>query len=283
VLALDLHRAALHRPVAEEEEVEAAAEPAAEVEQVLDRMLFAGVVIADELDPELVQVIELGEHDFLVELEVGDAVEQQSARHRPHLEDGHVVAVQRELFRDGQPRWPAAHDRDAPARRRLARPLHVPVVLADVIGDVRLELADGHRRLVRADHARALAQLLLRADAAADVGHVRRLVERFRGAQDVAVGEMEERAGDVVVQRAGLHAGRVLAQQTPLRLEHGELGRVRLVDFVPVVDAPLRILLGRLVDVDVVTLTSVHARTPLHARRPRRLYQRRAVTAVRIA
>ena len=164
------------------------------LEQFVDGDVFPHVGVADELDPELPQVVELSIEHLFLHLEVGDAVEQDSARLRPGVEEGDLVAALRQLLRDGKAgRARADHGRATPARRRQLGHRQ-PLSQALVVGDERLQLSDRHRRLgvdvVRPDGERddavAFAEPLLRAEAAAHIGQVARLAERVRRADDVA-------------------------------------------------------------------------------------------------
>ena len=118
------------------------------------------------------------------------------------------MAGLRELLRGGEAGRTRADDGDRCAgtgdlgHRDPGRP-------ALEVGAVLLELADLHRRrlALEADDARALAELLLRADPAADLRQVRGLAEDTGRADGVGVLDPPERCRDVVPERAGLRHG----------------------------------------------------------------------------
>src|SRR5262249_48450970 len=111
-------------------------------------------------------------HDVLLELEVGDAVDQQAADAVVAIVDRDLVALAPELLGGGKPGRPRAHDADAllPPARGRDRP-H-PALLPGGVGDVLLDRADGDRLEALFDDAVAFAQPVLRADAAAYFGKV---------------------------------------------------------------------------------------------------------------
>ena len=82
VLALDAQLAADARAGAEEDGVVALRE------EVVDRDVVADAGVADELDAELLEVLDLVVEDLFLHLEVGDAVEEDAAGLGPGLEDG---------------------------------------------------------------------------------------------------------------------------------------------------------------------------------------------------
>ena len=176
--------------------------------------------------PSLSRYCELVLQHVLAELEVRDAVEQDAAGLRPGVVHRAGVAALRQLLGDGHAGRARADDGDLQAARRRQHGQRHAEVLALVVGDERLELADRDRRLLVAvgpdgerDDALALAQALLRAEAAAQLGQVARLAELLGGAVDVADLEQLERAGDVVVDRAGLLARRRRALDAAHRLD----------------------------------------------------------------
>src|SRR3972149_4913369 len=76
-----------------------------------------------------------------------------------------------------------------------------------LVGDERLQLANGDRYRHLTDDAIALAQLFLRAETAAHVGGGGGGAEDLGGGHDVALFQLQEGAGDIVVEGAGLLAG----------------------------------------------------------------------------
>src|SRR5690606_23599996 len=112
------------------------------------------------------------------------------------------VAPPREALRSADASRPGTHDRHGTAggchRRRRRR----PAMRVLPFRRKRLELADGDRKGVLADHAVALAKALLRAEAAAHLRQFARLAEHVGRAVEVALLQEPERARDVVVDRA---------------------------------------------------------------------------------
>ena len=89
----------------------------------------------------------------LLHLELGDAVPQQAADAVGPLEHGHGVACTGELLRGGQPGRTGAHDGDLFARQLVRRQRNDPTLVEGVVDDLDLDLLDGHRILVDAEHA----------------------------------------------------------------------------------------------------------------------------------
>ena len=152
-------------------------------------------VFADELDRQRFEALQpLVEH-VLLQLEVRDAVAQHAAHLRPRVEDRHGVAALRQLLRDGQPGRPGADDRDAaPGRphgrlRATSRSRQASATNAS-----SRPIATGFAFLPTTQCA--LAEALLRAEAPAHLRHRARLVEDVRGADDVALLELPERAAE---------------------------------------------------------------------------------------
>src|SRR5690606_36276007 len=105
------------------------------------------------------------------------------------------------------------------------------------LGDEGLELTDRDRQRVLADDAVPLAEAFLRAEAAAHLRELARLAEDVRGAVDVALLELPERARNVVVDRARLLTRRCGALDAALRLDLRRLKVEQVVDLVPFLDA----------------------------------------------
>src|SRR5690606_16191513 len=105
-------------------------------------------------------------------LEVRNAVDEQAAHAVMAVVDMNLIALAPQLFRRREAAGAGADDADGEAEL-LARGegLH-PALVPGGIRDVALHRADGHRIEARLDDAIALAQPVLRADAAADLGEV---------------------------------------------------------------------------------------------------------------
>src|SRR5690606_25062972 len=124
--------------------------------------------------------------DLLAHLEVGDAVEEHAARLGPSLEDRALVAAPLEVLGDGEAGRPGANDGAGVTRAGGLGFGHreSAVTLALLIGEERLESADGDGRVLdavgpdgEADDAGALAEVLLRAEASAHLRQRRGLAE----------------------------------------------------------------------------------------------------------
>src|SRR5690606_26429114 len=109
----------------------------------------------------------------LLQLEIGDAVYEKPACAVVTIVNGNLVAQRAQLFGGGEPGRTRADNRDMlrafdPGTERLH-----PALLPGGIGEELFNRADGHRAVARLlDDATALAQLVLRADTAADLRHV---------------------------------------------------------------------------------------------------------------
>src|SRR5262249_41181418 len=116
--------------------------------------------------------------------------------------DRDLVALAPELLGGGEAGRSRAHDADAlgPLAPRFDRP-H-PALLPGGVGDVLLDRADGDRFEALFDDAVALAQPVLRADAAAYFGKVVGRRGELVGLLQPALGGELQPVGDVVVQRA---------------------------------------------------------------------------------
>src|SRR5213592_428613 len=155
------------------------------------------------------------------------------------------MPLNRQDLRDCKAGRARADDGNSLAGRRCDRRKRPPAVVSLVIGDERLKPADRYRDRLLPDDAVPFAQRFLRAETAAHVGRRVRRSEDVSRAVDITVLQLEERAGDVVVQRAGDLAGRGRALNATVRLDLRRLEVVPLVHLEPIVDALLGLLLWR--------------------------------------
>ena len=238
VLVLQPQLHALDRAGRDEDGVEVALE-------LLERHVLADADAEDELDAEVAQPLDaVGDAD-LVLLEVGDAVVQQPARHRPGVVDDDAMAGPRDALGDADAGGPGADDREALARRgRSHGGRRLPVGELPLRHE-RLELADGDRLALLADDAMALAKPLLGAEPSTHLGQLAGLAEDVGGAVEVALFEQPEGGGDVVADGAGDQAGGGGALDAAGRLGLGGLGVEEVEDLVPVAAADLGWLLVR--------------------------------------
>src|SRR6266853_534117 len=126
---------------------------------------------------------------LLLELEIGDAIDEEAADAVVAVVDMHLIALAPQLLGGGKAGRAGADDADgpielAPRPRRLD-----PAFGEGGLGDVFLDRADGHGIEALLDDAIALAEAVLRTDAAAHFGHV--VSER---AMDLAIGDAALRA-----------------------------------------------------------------------------------------
>ncbi len=140
--------------------------------------------------------------DRLLELEIRDAVAEQTARRRVLLEDVHLMAGASELLGRGEPRRPRADDGDALAGFGLGRLRLNRAVLDRLVGNGALDGFDGHGHVVDVERAGGFARR--RADAPGDLRKIVRRVEIARGFSPLAVEDEVVPIGDLVVDRAAV-------------------------------------------------------------------------------
>lgn len=245
VFARGLHRIAGSGPVAEEDSVVAAPE-----------QLFYPV-LPPQAHPALEahsQSLQQRQGHFLLQLEVWNAVKQQTARARPGVKDCYAVAALGELFGDGQARRARAHHGQLVARGRHGDRNGIAVAVPQVVHREGFELADSNGLRGAAENAGAFTQLFLRADATADVRHIAGLEELQGGLGEPPLGDQEHRLRDAVVQRAGPHARGVLALEAPRGLLDCHLRGEPQEHLVPVIDPGVGLLLGERRGLDVEAL-----------------------------
>ena len=231
---------------------------------VTARQQLVHAVLAPDVDPALkahaltFQALDQSLHHFFLQLEVGNAVEQQAAGARPGVKDGDAVAAPGQFFRHRQPGRAGSDHRHLIAAGRH-RKLHQEAVgRAQVVGAESLQLADPHRRAPGGEHAGAFTERLLRADASADVGHVAGLEKLLRPLSEAPAGNQEHGLGNVVAHRAGVHAGSVLALQAARGLIDRHLLREAQEGLVPIVHAQVGLLLVEGIGLNAVALVAPH-------------------------
>ena len=93
-----------------------------------------------------------------------------------------------------------------------------------IVGSEAFQIADGDRRRVHLQvDAAALALLLLRTDPPAYGRQCRCLLEDSGGFQEMSPLDVLDEVGDVDIDRAAFHAGRLRTVETAFRLLHGHL------------------------------------------------------------
>ena len=142
----------------------------------------------------------------------GDAVFVQPAELLLRLEDRDLMAEHGQAMGAGEPGRPAADHRHALARRRR-RAKGCDARCEQMIGGIALQRADIHRLVLAGLRTQALlAQHLGRADPRAGAAEDVLLEDGDRRALHVAGRDLADEAGDVDAGRAGLDAGRVVAE-----------------------------------------------------------------------
>ncbi len=117
----------------------------------------------------------------------------------------------------------------------------VTFVAAFVIHREDFQFAAQDRCVVFVQHARTLAERLVRADASANFGQGTGLVIQVGGIREASLLDQPHGRGDVVVRGAGHHAGRrVRAMDAARSLHHGALGVEFDDDVIEVTGAFLR-------------------------------------------
>ena len=194
--------------------------------QLVEAEILADRAVQVEVDAAFGQQARAPLDHVFFQLEVGDAVDQQAADPVVAVVDVDLVAAPAQLLGDREPRGAGADHADR-FRALAGRPRRLdPALFEGGVGDVLLDRADGDRLEALLDHAVALAEPVLRADPAADLGHVVGRRGELVGLLEAALGGHPQPVRDVVVERAVdlaerdaalLAAGRLLGR--PLRPE----------------------------------------------------------------
>src|SRR5271169_4229773 len=169
-----------------------------------------------ELDTLSRHLLDAAVDEMLLHLKIGDAVAQQASDAIALFEKRHPVAGARQLLRGGKPRGTGAHHGHALAGPGGGRLGPDPTLPERVIDDGLLNLLDGYRRLVDAEHAGGLAR-----GRANTAGEFRKIVGRMQHAdgfapaaainQIVPVGnDIVQRTAGVAKRHAAVHAPRAL-------------------------------------------------------------------------
>ena len=214
VLARDVEEAGKARAHAQEHGVKAL---------LLEELLGVGDAAHDavvlELDAQVLEAVDLALDDGLGQTELGDAVGQHAAAGEEGLEHRDVVAVLGKLAGAGDAGRAGAHHGDLLAVGRLD--LGLARKLAGIVAEEALELADCDGLALLVEDAVALALVLLRAHAAADGGEHALLVDDIEAPAEVALANLLDEVRDVDVDRAALHALRLLAVEAAVGLGDG--------------------------------------------------------------
>ena len=245
VLALDAHELREACARADEDGVEAVL-----LHQVTQLARVADDVVRVDRHADLPKPFDLVLDDGLRETEFGDAVDEHAAALVERLEHRDAVAGLGAVRRAGDGGGTRTDDGDALPGLRGTDERFLGVRLAREIGAETLDAADGdglvHALEELAHRAELLALLLLGADTSAHRRKKGGLLDDPERAREVPGGHLREEAGDVDCNGATLHTGLGGALEAARRLTLRHLGRVAEGDFVHVVGADRRILLGHL-------------------------------------
>ncbi len=215
--------------------------------QLRERHVTAHLGVQVEHDAALLQQLPAAQHDVLFQLEAGDAVHHQAAHAVMPVINMHLVAAAAQLLGRRKPARARAHHANA-LRELLAGGDRLDPALGErVVGDEALDGTDGDALEAALDDAVALAQPVLRADAAADLGEVVGGRAHLVGLVQPAFRGQLQPVRNVVVQRAvdGTERHAALAAPAGLRLRQRD-GEVA-VDLVKIGHACRRIALVGLV------------------------------------
>ncbi len=215
--------------------------------QLRQRRVAADLKAFMEMDARCAETLDATGDDLLLQLEAGDAIDEQAAGAIMPVIDMHLIAMAPQIFGRRQSRRPRTDDAD-----RLVRAVADgddrldPTFLPGGVGDELLDRADGDRAMARKfDHAIALAESILRADAAADLGHGRGRGGEIIGLAQPTLGGKAQPVRDVVVQRAVRRAIGHAALRAAARLLLGLLQQIGARDLGKVFGPNLgRALLG---------------------------------------
>ena len=176
--------------------------------------------------------------EFVRRLVGGEAVFVEPAELVFRLEDGDLVAVTGQPVRAGQPGRPAADDGDFLAGRRCPHEFLLAAAHQGVSGEA-LQQADPDRLVLGpVAHAGRLAQGFGRADPGAHAADDVLLEDGVGRPLGVPGRDLADEQRHVDARRAGVHAGRVVAEIAALRLDQRLVRAERRMD-IGKIDADL--------------------------------------------
>ncbi len=216
--------------------------------QVFHRGIATDLEILVEDDAAVLEPLDAALDDRLFQLEAWDAVHQQPTHAIVPIIDVYLIAARPHQVRHRQPGGPGADHRDRLALGRPGGQRFDPALLPGGIGDVFLDRADRDRAVAgEFDDAIALAQPVLRADAAADLGHGRGRVGKLIGLAQPPLGGEPQPVRNMIVERAVRRAIRHAALRATRRLLFGLGDLERARDLAEVACALARRALLRIV------------------------------------
>ena len=205
-------------------------------DRVVGREEFVEADIAPHVDtqPELnahaLEYLAARLHDRLLELERRNAEGEQPTDARVPIVDDRGDAVADQDVRASESGRPGADDRDPLAGRLDLRQVRPPAGLERFIGDVLLDGSDRHGAELVIERAGALAQPVLRADAATHLGQRVRAVRQFRRLEQVSLFQQLQPVRNEVVHGALPLAERVATGKAATGLQCRVLGDIGAVD-----------------------------------------------------
>ena len=218
------------------------------LQELIDRVEAAGHRVDLDLDAELLDVLDfLLDDRILRQAELRDAVGQHAARLVQGLEDGHIVALLREVARAREAGRARADDGDFLRIGGALDRLDLFIRGELTVSDEALKAANRDGLPALREDAVLLALVLLRADAAADGWQRIRLLDGRDGTVEVALLDLADEGRDVNRDRAALAALRDLAVQAALCLGHGRILIVAKGHFLKVMGTDFRVLYRHLV------------------------------------
>src|ERR1035438_1091880 len=161
------------------------------VELFVPHQLINGYALADhdvgfKLHAHPAQVVHFTFDNRLGQAELRNPVNKNAAKFVQRLEDAHPVALLNQIARSRKTGRAATHDGHAFAGGRGDGGQAELAAIALVVSDEALQVTNGDRRALLAEHASALALIFLRTNAAGDGGQRVILAHFGRGGQIVA-------------------------------------------------------------------------------------------------
>ena len=202
--------------------------------QVFHRHVAAHMRIRQELNALGRHLLHASVDEVLLHFKIRNAVTQQASDAVVLFEQGDPVAGARQLLRRRKPRGTRADYRHALAGPRCRRLGVNPALVEGVIDDGFLDLLDGYRGFVDAEHARGLARG--GADAAGELGKIVGGVQHADGFAPVAaVNQIIPIGNDVVQRAAGVAEGHAAIHAACALFADFLFGEIE-IDLEPVVD-----------------------------------------------
>ena len=178
-------------------------------------------------------------HHVLFQLERRDAEGQQAADLGIAIEDHRFDAVAHQDVGAGETRGPRTHHRHALTCAHHIRHIRFPAQSKGLVGNVFFDGADAHRPETVVQRAGALAQPVLRTNAAAHFGQRIGLMRQFRGFEQFSVVDQRQPIRNVVVHRAFPFAKGIAAGDAAAGLLSGRFGAVLRIDLAKLLGAHL--------------------------------------------